>query len=224
MGRITWEDVAPEDNGGCKTRTRWILKPNKTDQGGENHFEKTFMVNEDRSAISASFSISSLFHKREYRNDWDHLSIPLFLDPDTGKEITIARSRKMLAMKAQEAGLSLYHIKGHSLRIGGATEYANTPEGCSITASFLDLRVSRAGCSYMHAYWSPLELAGLAVERESGVELAVRPGPVGTYAQGKDPSYGRWESRPRARRYSYEQRNRRCADIERTQGPQGCLR
>lgn len=36
----------------------------------------------------------------------------------------------------------------------------------------------------MHAYRRPLELAGLAVAREEGEKLAIRPGPLGAYAQG----------------------------------------
>lgn len=30
VARITWEDVYPTQNGACKTRMRWCLKPSKT--------------------------------------------------------------------------------------------------------------------------------------------------------------------------------------------------
>lgn len=81
----------------------------------------------------------------------------------------------MIPMKVQEVRLSLKHFKGHSLKIGGATNYAETPEVGLITAGILGLWASRARWSYMHSYQRPLELAGLAVARESGVEVVVSP-------------------------------------------------
>lgn len=103
--------------------------------------------------------------KRGYRDDWDHINIPLFKDPDNGKEITIANSRMMLEAKVKEADISPQHIKGHSLRNGGATEYANWPEGGSITPGFLGLWSSGARWRYIHAYRRPLEMTGLAVAK-----------------------------------------------------------
>lgn len=85
-----------------------------------------------------------MLHKRGYRDDWDHINIQLFLDPDNGKEITIASSRKMLEGKVKEMGLSPQHIKGHSLRIIAMTSYENLREGGSITALFLGLWASDA--------------------------------------------------------------------------------
>lgn len=170
VGRITYEDVNTDENGGCRTRMRWRLKLNKTDQGGENRFEKTFPVDGNRSDISAGFEIYRPSHKRGYRDVWDHHNTQLFMDPDTGKEITIASSRKLLAMKLREAGISPKHIKSHSLRIKGreGTAYAKSPEGCSITAGFLGLWSLGARWSYMNAYRRPIELAGLEVAREAG--------------------------------------------------------
>lgn len=48
-----------------------------------------------------------------------------FFDSDAGKEVKLFRSRLMLVEKVREAGLSPQHVKRHSLRIGGATAYAN---------------------------------------------------------------------------------------------------
>lgn len=135
IGRITWEDVNPAENCGCKTRVRWRLKPSKTDTGGGKCFEKTFLVDGNRIAISAC--TFCLLHKRGYKDDWDHINTSLFEDPETGKEVTIAISRKFLEEKVIEAGLLPQNIKGNSLRIGGATAYANSPKSGSITAGVL---------------------------------------------------------------------------------------
>lgn len=64
VGRITWENVDPAQNGGSKTPIIWRLKPSKTEQSGGKQFEKTFSVDGDRSAISAGFAISSMLHLR----------------------------------------------------------------------------------------------------------------------------------------------------------------
>lgn len=115
------------------------------------------------------------------------MQLPPFWDPDSNKEITLACSRRYLAKKIKEAGLSPQHIRGQSRGIGGATAYANSPNGGATTAAFLGLWESGAGWIYMHAYRRPLEMAGVAVERESGDTL-VRLGPVSKYAQGSAPN------------------------------------
>lgn len=128
-----------------------------------------------------------MLHLRGYKYEWDLIQIPFFLDPETGKDITLESSKRLLADKVREALLSPQHVKGHSLRIGGATAYENSPDGGSITAGFLGLWASGARRAYMHAYRPPLELTGLAVARESQTVLAVRPGPVAAYAQAQVP-------------------------------------
>lgn len=167
---------------------RWRLKPSKTVPSGENRLENILLVDGDRSSISAGFAISSPLHMRGDKDYWDLLNTPLFLDPNTGNEVTIASSRKMLAQKVKEVGLSPQHVKSHSLRIGGATADENSPNCRLITVVFLCLWASGARLAYIHVYRCPLELAGLAVARETGADLAVRPGPVGAYEQGQTPN------------------------------------
>lgn len=166
---------------------RWRLKISKTDPSGEQGFEKTFLVDGSRDAIYAGFAISFMLHLRGYNDEWDILTTPKFLEPDTGKEVPLSSSRRMLAEKVREAGLSPQHVKGHSIRIVVATAYANSPEDRSIMAEFTRLWASGARWAYMHDYRRPLELSGLAVARETVVVLAVRPGLVSAYAEGKEP-------------------------------------
>lgn len=112
---------------------------------------------------------------------------PLFLDTETEKEIKLAASRRYLVKKVNEEGLSLQNVRGYSLRIGGHTAYANLPNGGAIKAGFLGLGESGARWSYMHAHCRPLETARVAIDRESGSTLAVRAGPVSSYARGSAP-------------------------------------
>lgn len=187
VGQIFWEPIDAKGNGVCETSILCRLKRSKTDQSGETQFKKTFLVDHRPSSISEGAAISARLHNRVNKDDWDHVNTPLFLNPDTVKDLTITASLSMLKSKVREAVLSQTHIKGHSLRIEGATAYANSTSGGAINAGFLGLWASGARCNYMDAYRRSLELAGLAVSRETGVVLATRPGPVGTYAQDAAP-------------------------------------
>lgn len=63
--------------------------------------------------------------------------IPLFLDMNMGKEVSFAYSRKVLSENVREAGLSEAHTKRHSLRIGGATDSANSAAAEAETVGFI---------------------------------------------------------------------------------------
>lgn len=110
----------------------------------ERSFEKNLLVDIDRNAISTGFGISSLLHMRGYKEDLDLINKPLLADTESGKQVTIESSRKVLVEKVKEAALSPQHKKGHSLRIGGATVYPNSPKGGFITAVSLGLWASGA--------------------------------------------------------------------------------
>lgn len=71
----------------------------------------------------------------------------------------------------------------HSLRIGGATAYANSPEGGEIFSEFVGLWTSSSKLDYLYACSLRIEAAGIAIARERGMEIAVRPGAVARYAQ-----------------------------------------
>lgn len=86
--------------------------------------------------IPSSFVISCMLHLRGNKEDWYLLHTPIFLDPDTGKEATVARSRRLRTGKVK---ISLQHLKIHSLRIGVSTAYATSLEGGYMTADFLGL-------------------------------------------------------------------------------------
>lgn len=69
-----------------------------------------------------------MLHLREYKDNWDLVDIPLFLDPDTGKEVTLASSKWMLAGRVKKARLSPQNVNDHSLGKGGANAYENSPK------------------------------------------------------------------------------------------------
>lgn len=102
--------------------------------------------------------------------------------------MTAAASRKKLAEKVEEAGLSGKFIKGHSLRIGGASAYDNSSTAGAATAGFMGFWTSGARWDYMHAYEDTLEKAGVAIARVKGSNLAVRPGAVSSYSGGAAPN------------------------------------
>lgn len=148
IGRLKWECIDPRTHHGCDMILRWDMKPRKTDQSGEKDFEKTFLVDNEYDSLSAGAAIEHTLNVRGWREKSD----PLFLDYKTGKEVTLATSRKKLAEKVKEAGLSEKFMKGHSLLIGAASAYANSSAAGPATASFMGFWTSGARWDYMQAY------------------------------------------------------------------------
>lgn len=77
------------------------MKPIKTDQSGAKAFERTFLVNNEADALSASAVIDHMLFLRG-KCDKDE---PLFLDPSTQKEVAISKSRRILTEKVALSGL-----------------------------------------------------------------------------------------------------------------------
>lgn len=110
ISRITWGDVNHAQKHGCKTCMRWSLKPSEGNKNGKK-FKKTLVVQGDRTTISAGFKISSMHHLRGFKHQWDLINTPLLWNPNAGKDVTIERSRKRLAQKVKEVGLSQKNFK-----------------------------------------------------------------------------------------------------------------
>lgn len=160
---ITCEDVDPAKTVLIKQGWDGVERLARQIREVRNDLKKTFFVDGDRDAFSAGFAVPCLIHKWGFRDVWDSINIPLFEGTDTGKEITITSSGKMMEGNVKEAVLSSQHIKDHSLRIGGAKSYATFPRGGSIIPGLLGPWASGVKRTYMHAHWLPLELARLAV-------------------------------------------------------------
>lgn len=71
------------------------MKSSKTDQIDGKVFQKTFLVDNDEDALSATAEIEQILHLRGKFEREE----PLFLDPKTRNELTIAKSRRKLAEK-----------------------------------------------------------------------------------------------------------------------------
>ena len=107
---------------------------------------------------------------------------PLFRDPTTNREIKYEHAKKRLKEVLRAAGLAHLASGLHSLRIVGATAYANSPAGGYMVAGFMGCCTSDVKYAFMHAYSAVLEKAGISVAREEGHIFAQRPGAVQAYA------------------------------------------
>lgn len=112
----------------------------------------------------------------------DEKYVPLFRNIQTNKEITYEHSSRRLKEVFTQAGFPELASGVHCLQIGGATAYANSPEGGDLIAGFMGLWLSDSKYSYMHACVGRLHRASLSVGREKGDDIAMRPGPVNAYA------------------------------------------
>lgn len=110
------EDIDPAENHGCSKKLRWWQKANKTDQAGCKVEAKTFLKDDVEGALSLAAAIWHMEQLKGRPKKEDEERTPAFAGTD-GKEIFLAKSKRMLKKKVQEAGLGEEFIKGHSLRI-----------------------------------------------------------------------------------------------------------
>lgn len=145
IGRLLWENVDPKPHHGCEMRLQWTMKQSKTDQSVEKAFERSFLVDHDHDILSAEAAIEYMLTNRGHYEKDD----PLFIYPNTRKEVTIAASKRKLAKRVEEAGFSGKFIEGHSLRIGGSSAYANYGAAGPATAGFMGFWTLGSRCDYM---------------------------------------------------------------------------
>ncbi len=152
---------------------------------GEKGFEVYYPLDDDPDSLCAGTAILAML-RRDF-NVGPRDQNPLFRDPRTGLELTYedaARELKRLLLLIGESALA--HGL-HSLRRGGATAVANDDAGGSLTAGFMGHWASNAKFGYMFALRQKVERAALAIgraHRDAG-PVAVRPGPVNSYAGGR---------------------------------------
>ena len=179
-GRVAVDRARDDYGRTIGVRLILTLKPNKTNQSGEEVQTKSFMIDENPGAISAGKALKDMISGDDHRGD--PAQTPLFRDPRTGRELTYELSRKWLSIMAERAGFKDIGQHTHSLRIGGATAYANSPSGGELCASMMGLWRSAARNRYLHAGEQWMERAGTAIGRETGQTMAGRPGPVAGYS------------------------------------------
>lgn len=139
LGRLSWEHVDAISNAGYGTWLRWRLKPSKTDQAGENRHEKTFLVDESVGGLSAGKAIKDMLSRRTTPARKPLESLPIFSYAEDGSEVKIEDSRSYFMCKLKEAGLNEQFLRGYSLRIGGATAYANSGPTGHVLVGFMRL-------------------------------------------------------------------------------------
>ena len=140
-GRITGE-WAYDYEGNRYRRLILKLKPSKTDASGEEHWEKSFRVDQTESALSAGAALISMLLQDPDPPGTLWEQKPLFRDPSTGNEITYEESSTSLHKVLQQCGYDTVTLKNHSFRIGGATAISNDPAGGEFVAGCAGLWTS----------------------------------------------------------------------------------
>lgn len=101
------------------------LKLTKTDQAGEQSFEKTFIAEKNLENLSKGKTIMEML---ERANRWGGEKTPLFRNNE-GKEIKYKESCIALTKALIGSNLDELTRGTQSPRIGGATAYAYSPSG-----------------------------------------------------------------------------------------------
>ena len=147
---------------------RLDMPPSKNDATGEKGFIKFLPVDFHADAVSGGAALYRMLRDHA-RRDVDPTSIPLFLDPSTGKQMTYAYAAgelKRLLLTASvrwPSEVPAELAKGwHSLRIGGATTAANVKGSSDLIAGFMGTWSSDAKYGY---FWAMRKrIAGVAAE------------------------------------------------------------
>jgi hypothetical protein len=108
---------------------------------------------------------------------------PLFRDPRTGRELLYNEAAAELKSLLTRSGFPELASGLHSLRIGGATCAA--AQGGDYIAGCLGLWSSTTKYTYLYAMRDTLEDTCYKMSRGSSGPLAVRPGPVGSFAPAR---------------------------------------
>ena len=121
-------------SNGRKIGVRLVLalKPTKTDPTGEKGWEKSFVVDDSSTSLSAGAAIFSMLSGEPLQVSVTGSALshtPLFLDPATGLELKYDFACAELQDLLCRAGFPELASGLHSLRVGGATAAANDPSG-----------------------------------------------------------------------------------------------
>jgi hypothetical protein len=179
LGRVRFEWMVRADGsrmGRCILR----LEPGKTDPEGRHHFEKTCLVDHAPDALTFGAALEMMLGELEASDDLV-TSVPLFCDPRTGRELTYTAAAAALRERLMRCGFPELASGLHSLRIGGASACAST--GRMLMSAFAGKWFGPSSHLYQHAMQDDLEETLLAMARGTGGALAVRPGPVASYAR-----------------------------------------
>lgn len=101
--------------------------------------------------------------------------IPLFRNPKTGSEVTYRESKDAFYGFLESVGYSNANIKLHSLRMGGATAYANVEGGGELLASYMGSWQSEARRLYIGTCIGRAEGIGMRIGRVGRMEIAGFP-------------------------------------------------
>ncbi len=110
---------------------------------------------------------------------WDPLSgeqerVPLFGNPYTGRELTHERSSRELISFLRIASLVQLASGGHSLGLGGATDYTNALSGGEMIAGSMGALRSEVRPWYMWACAARLDMVLVEVARQEEVGVRER--------------------------------------------------
>lgn len=103
-----------------------MMKPTKTDRSVEKGLCRLFILDEDEAALSAARAMREMLRGDPPAGCPEDIS--LLIDPRGGKELRYEDSVSELKEALVKAGFCEHATRLHSLRVGGAAEYANSNE------------------------------------------------------------------------------------------------
>ena len=97
--------------------------------------------------------------------------IPLFLDPETGRELCIRLAASELRARLCACGFSELATGLHSLRVGGATAASNASSGGDLVCQWMGVWLGTSRRRYQYATRGRIEECALEMARAPGAVL-----------------------------------------------------
>jgi len=158
------------------------VKPLKADQRNERIVVKEFLIDQSEGALSAGAAIFDMIKGDETVGNPDF--VPLFRDPETGREITYAQAASDFNAALKAVGLHELARGLHSLRIGGTSALLNAEGGGEHLATTYGGWTSDAVRRYMYVGAGQLAEVTARMARQPRSNLRGEEGPISRRQQG----------------------------------------
>lgn len=143
------------------------LNPTKNYPTGTRGTLKTFIIDDDPRSLSAGRVIRDMLVGDPAGGDLHQ--VPLFRDTGTGKELSYRKAAAAFRIAVKKVGLGRLSSGLYTLRVGGATAYANARgEGGDMVAAFMGGWRSEDRRMYLWTFYARLDMMATKIARANG--------------------------------------------------------
>jgi len=153
------------------------MKPIKNDQHNVHIKEKSYVIDESPDALSAGAALVNML--KGDLNTESNLTVPVFRDPDTKKELTAEESAEEFKTILKRVELHELASGNHCLRIGGTSAVMMAKGGVEATAMRHGGWKSTAALKYFWTGQGHIDQITARIARTRNTPIDIRAGRIG---------------------------------------------